>query len=689
MTQRKHPAHTRSRTKAHYHHQPPHEPPHAPHRLKKLYPLARRALPYFLILACAAVPFALGKYIEFNSPGPFDSGSYVYSAWRAVHGAHLGVDEKPSAQLGTLLVNMLGVTLTGRFSETGPKLIQLLMQAGALVLMAFTLKHLVGIIPAALAVFITAAYLSAPALAKFGNVKEQYMIAVMIAGLCCFLYGQIATRRRAWIVWTLLAGALLVWAPLFKPTGVSALAAVGLFTLAQPLLKLRPWKQMAADLALLLAGAVLSMAPVFIWMQADDVRLARPYSFVTKVLPALGLQSKPTPAPAPSAPSDTSSPNLTDQKPPSPSPKSYVAQSRKYMSLAQQAPKVFRFYKLLILPVALALLALALGLFRALRRHWPRRAKTAPAPLDIERFLPLLALWWLLDMAFVWISPRSYEQYYLPLNASAAMLGAFPAALLLQKALHPLRPAYLLAGLAALVTMTAAIHPIFAGIAVSPHTGTIYTNRQGIPEPRNGYKQRLNEIKLRKNQHRQPPWETTADYIRQHSTENDKIYVWGWYPGIYVKAQRLAPTDIAFYATMHSDSPAAVRNHINHLLADFAKTPPRFIVDSQKPHFPFNAHPVFDLWPCDKSNYMPPEALESHREQLHESAEKISYAMLTNPNRPEGTLSDQIARETAREERARHEAMFPLRQYVMENYRPIFPANAPIFLYERKAAVTE
>ena len=33
----------------------------------------------------AAIPFIMGKYIEFNSPDPFDSGSYVYSAEHIVH----------------------------------------------------------------------------------------------------------------------------------------------------------------------------------------------------------------------------------------------------------------------------------------------------------------------------------------------------------------------------------------------------------------------------------------------------------------------------------------------------------------------------------------------------------------------------------------------------------------------------
>ena len=32
-------------------------------------------------------------------------------------------------------------------------------------------------------------------------------------------------------------------------------------------------------------------------------------------------------------------------------------------------------------------------------------------------------------MVFVWVSPRSYVQYYLPLTASGAMLGAYLIAL--------------------------------------------------------------------------------------------------------------------------------------------------------------------------------------------------------------------------------------------------------------------
>ena len=70
-----------------------------------------------VIAILAAIPFSLGKYFEFSTPGAWDSGGYVYSAAHILSGAKIGVDEKSSAQFGTLLVNILGVRLFG-FSDS-------------------------------------------------------------------------------------------------------------------------------------------------------------------------------------------------------------------------------------------------------------------------------------------------------------------------------------------------------------------------------------------------------------------------------------------------------------------------------------------------------------------------------------------------------------------------------------------
>ena len=115
----------------------------------------RKWVAVVLALVLAGVPFGLGKYIEFNSPGAFDSGAYVYSAKHILDGARMGIEERSSARPATLLMNMIGVGLFG-FGEAGPKLIQGLLQAGALVLMFYTMRRLFGAASAVMGVTVAA-----------------------------------------------------------------------------------------------------------------------------------------------------------------------------------------------------------------------------------------------------------------------------------------------------------------------------------------------------------------------------------------------------------------------------------------------------------------------------------------------------------------------------------------------------
>src|SRR4030042_1797060 len=121
---------------------------------------------HYYLMACiviavlAIIPFSLGKYFEFNSPDPFDSGAYVYSAKHILDGAEIGVEEKPSCRLGTLTLNILGVKLLG-FNEIGSKIIQTALQMAALTLMFVAMRKLFGILPAGVGVVVASVYLSA------------------------------------------------------------------------------------------------------------------------------------------------------------------------------------------------------------------------------------------------------------------------------------------------------------------------------------------------------------------------------------------------------------------------------------------------------------------------------------------------------------------------------------------------
>ena len=449
---------------------------------------SRGALIYVLIFLAAGIPFGLGKYFEFNSPGPFDSGAYVYSAKHILDGARIGVDEKPSAQIGTLLVNMLGVKLFG-FSDTGPKFVQMLMQLSALILMFIVMRRLYGKGGAAIGVIIAAVYLSSPMIAKFGNVKEQYMIACMVLGVCCFvLYRELG---KWWL--GVLSGFFLIWAPLFKPTGLSGLGGVGFFVLLSLLLKDISLRQFFKDILLIAFGGVLCVGPLYIWIIGWSVQMELPYSSIFRF--AAGLFT--------SGSAEGSG---------------YVGKSREAFDLGKQFPIVMRYYGVMILPIAMSLFAVILKLWRVLGR----KVKIVGSGDPGDRYVLLFAAWWLLDMIFVWISPRSYEQYYLPLNASAAMLAGYVVwRYMVNLSSGKVKAKWVVLGLGGIVCMIVMSWGIFFGIRTSPFSGQDYGQRQ------RGYSQKYSEISRFRKGQLSMPWQQVGEFIKLNSTPEDKIYVWG------------------------------------------------------------------------------------------------------------------------------------------------------------------
>lgn len=123
------------------------------------YQSKNKTVVFAIITILAVIPFSMGKYLEFNSPGPYDNGAYVYSAEHILDGGKIGVEEKPTARMGTLLVNTLGAWLCG-FSKAGLKLVQTVLQAAVLVLMFIAMRKLLGTFPAAVGVIVASTYLS-------------------------------------------------------------------------------------------------------------------------------------------------------------------------------------------------------------------------------------------------------------------------------------------------------------------------------------------------------------------------------------------------------------------------------------------------------------------------------------------------------------------------------------------------
>jgi len=627
----------------------PYKPHHEPKPASKFNIKSPTAV-IIITAVLAAIPFSMGKYIEFNSPDPYDSGCYVYSAQHIINGARIGVDEKPSAQMGTLLINILGVRLFG-FNETGPKLIQMILQAAAFVLMFIAMRRLFGTLAASVGVIIASIYLSAPLIAKFGNVKEQHMIAFMIMGMSCFVLYQL--NGKWWCAAP--AGGVLSFAPLFKETGTSVLGAVGLFLILQPLLRHNSWKKTGTDILLLVAGAAAILGPISLWLAVEKAPIHYyPYSFLYRPFFA------PHRAPQNAGESERAATDSNESAASKPASEqgfimkllpSYVSDSWKELGPEQREQakfRVFRWYRLLILPIALAAGAVILRIIRLIFAGTNKSKDDQKTGSD--RFVLLFAVWWLLDMSFVWISPHSYEQYYLPLNASASVLGGYLIAAYsgrLKDAAS--RPKWVAIGTLGFMLMVIMSWHIFFGIRTSPHSGVKYQN----PDIRRGYLQAMGTASRHRKGEKDAS-EVVGEYIKSNSSLRDQIYVWGWFPGIYVSAQRLSPAPKAFEGTMHTLSPKALSERIDEILSSFKDKPPKFIVDSRKSHFPWDRPPL-ELWPMvryqgmEKQAFLPldPNAIENYDKAWGEMLKRSSGG------------------ETEAE---RYKVMAPFRKFIRENY---------------------
>ena len=205
------------------------------------------------------------------------------------------------------------------------------------------------------------------------------------------------------------------------------------------------------------------------------------------------------------------------------------------------------------------------------------------------------------------------------------------------------------------------------------------------------FSRRVSSLSQQRRSGRLPMWEQVAQYIRDHSRPTDGLYVWGWYPGIYVQAQRFAPSTRPSYSDMHSDSPEVVKQKIEKIVAELKAHPPLFIVDPRKMHYPYNTHPVFDLWPRvpgknKHRRFIPAQSAQEFSRRLNNEVEQYTFTMLMHPRRPGGPLDKTEAHRLARQEKLRHEAMYPLREFVMRYYRPVSSPDAPMLIFRRKSA---
>jgi len=579
---------------------------------------------FIIITILAATPFLIGKYIEFNPPSRYDLSKYIYSANQVLDGAKIGIDIKPSARLGSLLLAMLGVWVGG-YGYIGPKLMQTILQGYALVLMFIAMYKLFGKWPAAVGVIIASVYLCFP-LINVDNFKDQCATSFMIIGISFFVLYQLSDRWR----YAILSGVFLSWAPLFKPTGFSTSLAIGSFVLVEPLLKNRTWKKAGVDIILLLLGVALAIGPLWVWLGAREDMQVREWIYAD----AFGVMDKVFAAVF----------NVQRIE----VPLGYISGSREIWPFSKQWPAVLHYYKIFILPITLALIAIVLRTVRLILRA---SLKGEIKIKTYDRFVLLFAVWWILDMAIVWISPRSYPYYYISLNASAAMLGGYVIAIYsdkLKNAIHRIR--WRAIGALGLLVMVLMSWHIFAGVKLYSYSGRIHKQR------RKGYVQRFVEVYIRRKNNLREPWERVGEYIRVHSEPTDKIYVWTFLPGINIVAQRLSPDPYVCRSNLYPYSPEKFSEMINEIMSFLEEQPPKFIVDCRKRHFPWERPPL-ELWPMVSDDFL--------------GTKKNQFLPLDKDviERYNKLWANELEERFGEDEKRRYEAMEPFREFVMRNYR--------------------
>lgn len=229
------------------------------------------------------------------------------------------------------------------------------------------------------------------------------------------------------------------------------------------------------------------------------------------------------------------------------------------------------------------------------------------------------------------------------------MLGAYVIATYTRLLENPVnKNIWRFVGLIGLLVMIAMSWHIFFGIEKSPHSGTPYG------EKRRGYAQKLSEIKRIRRDNLKGPWEVVGEYIRLNSTPEDKMYVWGWFPGIYVQAQRFSPSPYA--VMMPRPTPQRLKEMITNLLADFEKQRPKFIVDSRKRHVPME-RPPYELWPIVPKDFI--------------GMKKTGFLPLNKIviEAYDKSWSDLLRKTFDEDEALRFEVLKPFRNFVMNNYR--------------------
>jgi 4-amino-4-deoxy-L-arabinose transferase-like glycosyltransferase len=204
---------------------------------------------------------------------------------------------------------------------------------------------------------------------------------------------------------------------------------------------------------------------------------------------------------------------------------------------------------------------------------WARQVVTAPL------------WWWLAGMTgAALMGGRMYGHYFLLMVPALAALGGIGADLWLGE---PSPVATRRKRLLTAVTTVGAIGFLLSACLVEPATGAFWSPR--------------------------PDYLQAADYVKRTTRPDDRVFVWGWFPPLYVMADRCPSTRFVYTHVLsggQTQGSASKAHNVTEgwemLMSDLGREPPSYIMDTSAGEYGFEAFPIQNfsrLWSFVQSGY--------------------------------------------------------------------------------------
>jgi hypothetical protein len=120
---------------------------------------------------------------------------------------------------------------------------------------------------------------------------------------------------------------------------------------------------------------------------------------------------------------------------------------------------------------------------------------------------------------------------------------------------------------------------------------------------------------------RSPDYFQASHYVKERTAPNERIFVWGWFPGLYVEADRCPSTRFVYTHLLSGSTSHEARGHNvpeawEMLMSDLEKNPPPFILDTSLRGYSFEEFPPEnypELWKFMTERYHLDKEIEGVR----------------------------------------------------------------------------